>query len=133
MRLSTAGRMDGWGRGQSAAEVAGRLGMKTAAELALGRRMWVGGESWMTVAEILAMEAEEPLTVGQYDGPEFSPWQPKRGEDVTMALADRHFIDRWDEAARLALAHSDRAPIGIWSAMDRGVIAIVHQEEFWFL
>lgn len=92
----------------------------------------------MTVGEILAMDdggEGERYIVGQYEGPEYSPFRPKRGsvQDVPMVMQDVHDVERWAEAASLALEHCERWPIGIWSENDREVIAIVYEDEFGFV
>lgn len=103
-------------------------------------QMRVNEGEWKPVSELLAMTgaARELMAVGQYEGPQWSPFRPKRAggmKDMELAqvMADRHDVKGWKMALALALVYCDRAPIGIWSEEDLHLLAIVHGQECWIL
>lgn len=103
-------------------------------------QMRVNEGEWKPVSALLAMTGadRELMAVGQYEGPQWSPFRPKRAggmKDMELAqvMADRHDVKGWKMALALALVYCDRAPIGIWSEEDLHLLAIVHGQECWIL
>lgn len=103
-------------------------------------QMRVNEGEWKPVSELLAMTGadRELMAVGQYEGPQWSPFRPKRAGgmkdmDLAQVMADRHDVKGWKMALALALVYCDRAPIGIWSEEDLHLLAIVHGQECWIL
>lgn len=103
-------------------------------------QMRVNEGEWKPVSELLAMTGadRELMAVGQYEGPQWSPFRPKRAGgmkdmDLAQVMADRHDVRGWKMALALALVYCDRAPIGIWSEEDLHLLAIAHGQECWIL